>query len=115
MTKIQSANVTVMVTDMDTAIKFYTDTLGLKLKNRFGDHWADIEGPGIDIGLHPTDKDINRADNLQIGLKVPDLDQAIIELEQKGVQFKIKNDDQVRLAFFTDPDNNTLYLAQPQW
>ncbi len=113
MTEIQSANVTIMVTNMDTAINFYTETLGLTLKNRHGDHWADIEGPGIAIGLHPTDKDIYRADNLQIGLKVPNLDKAISELEQKGIQFKINNDDQVRLAFFTDPDNNTLYLVQP--
>jgi len=115
MTTIQGGNVTVMVTNMDNAVKFYTEVLGLKLKNRFGDHWADIEGPGIAIGLHPTSKDVKRGDNLQIGLKVADLDIAISALEKKGVRFKINNDDQVRLAFFTDPDKNSLYLVQPQW
>lgn len=115
MIQIQGANITVMVSDMDIAVKFYTETLGFTLKNRYGDHWADIDGPGIAIGLHPTDKDIKKGDNLQIGLKVPDLDKAISELEQKGVRFKIHQDDQVRLAFFTDPDNNMLYLAQTQW
>lgn len=112
MTDILGGNVTVMVTDMDKAIKFYTDILGLKLINRYGDHWADIEGPGIAIGLHPTTKVINRGDNLQIGLKVPDLDKAVSELEKMGVQFKINDDDQVRLASFNDPDHNILYLVQ---
>jgi catechol 2,3-dioxygenase-like lactoylglutathione lyase family enzyme len=114
MIDIISCNVTVMISSMDKSIKFYTDVLGLKLKNRFGDHWADIEGPGIAIGLHPTLKDLTRQDNLQIGLKVPDLDRAILYLEENGVQVKKDNDDQVKIAFFADPDNNTLYLVQQQ-
>ncbi|MBX2911920.1 MAG: VOC family protein [Cyclobacteriaceae bacterium] len=115
MIPIQGGNVTVMVANMDRAIKFYTETLGLKLANRYGDHWADIEAPGIAIGLYPTASHANKGDNLQIGLKVPDLDKAISMLERKGLHFNIHNDGQVRLAFFTDPDGNTLYLAQPQW
>ena len=58
MTNIQDCNVTVMVSNMDNAIKFYSETLGFKLKARYGDHWADIEGPGIAIGLHPASKDV---------------------------------------------------------
>lgn len=115
MAQILGCNVTVMVTHLDTAVKFYTDLLGLTLKNRYGDHWADIEGPGINIGLHPTNKKINRGDNLQIALRVLDLDKAISEFELKGIRFKIMDDDKVRIAFFSDPDNNTLYLVQTQW
>ena len=36
-------NVTVYVSNMDRAVRFYSDTLGLKLAYRFGDHWASIE------------------------------------------------------------------------
>jgi catechol 2,3-dioxygenase-like lactoylglutathione lyase family enzyme len=115
MTDILGGNVTVMVTNMDTAINFYTEVLGLKLKNRYGDHWADIKGPGISIGLHPADKDIKIGDNLQIGFQVADLDKTVAALEKKGIQCKVRSDGQVRLAFFTDPDDNTLYLAQSQW
>lgn len=114
MVNIQAANITIMVSDMDAAVKFYTEILGLKLKNRYGNHWADIEGPGISIGLHPKSKDIKTGDNLQIGLNVNDLDEAVKALEEKGVQCKVHGDDQVRLAFFTDPDGNTLYLVQAQ-
>ena len=115
MTNIQSCNVTVMVTNMDNAIKFYTETLGFKLKNRYGDHWADIEGPGIAIGLHPASKDVKTGDNLSLGLRVKDLHETIEALELKGVKFKLHDDNQVKLAYFTDPDSNSLYLAQPEW
>src|SRR5215831_5142587 len=52
-----SGNVTVYVTNMDRAVRFYTDVLGLKLAYRFGDHWASVElGKGLTIGLHPTNE-----------------------------------------------------------
>jgi len=51
----RSGNVTIYVTNMDRAVRFYTETLGLKLAYRFGDHWASVEcGKGLTIGLHPT-------------------------------------------------------------
>ena len=115
MLNIQAANVTVMVTNLDNAIKFYTEILGMTLKNRYGQHWADLEGYGLAIGLHLTDRKMKRADNLQIGLKVPDIDKAIIALAQNGVHVKKNNEDQVKLASFMDPDNNTLYLVRSDW
>jgi predicted enzyme related to lactoylglutathione lyase len=30
---------TVFVSDMDRAVRFYTETLALKLEYRFGNHW----------------------------------------------------------------------------
>jgi len=50
-----SGNVTVYVSNMDRAVRFYTEVLGLKLAYRFGDHWASVEvGRGLTIGLHPA-------------------------------------------------------------
>src|ERR1043165_7661339 len=50
-----SGNVTVYVSNMDRAVKFYSETLGLKLAYRFGDNWASVEaGRGLTIGLHPA-------------------------------------------------------------
>src|SRR5262245_45966182 len=61
---ISGGNTTIYVSNMDAAVRFYTQSLGLKLTNRFGDHWATVEaGPsywttdevmaGLVIGLHP--------------------------------------------------------------
>jgi len=114
MIDIRGCNVTIMVSDMDTAIKFYTEILGLTLKNRYGAHWADIVGPGITIGLHPSDQEISRSDNLQIGLSVSNLEQAIEKLENTGIKFKKSEGDNVQLSTFQDPDGNTLYLIQTE-
>ena len=59
-----NGNVTVYVSDMDAAIRFFTNALGLTLTNRFGRQWATIHagpsywttdeaGAGLIIGLHP--------------------------------------------------------------
>ena len=114
MPQFVSSNVTVMISNMDRSLAFYTETLGLKLKTRHGEHWAEVEGPGITLGLHPSSK-INVGDNLSIALSVKDLDGAMAELEKKGVKFNLYKDDMVTLAFFNDPDGNTLYLAPAQW
>ncbi len=110
-----SSNLTIMVSDMDAAITFYTETLGFALKSRYGNHWADIEGPGITIGVHPKGNAVTTGNNLQIGLGVADLEAAIQELSQKGIECQRQNDGEVHLAPFQDPDGNTLYLVQPQW
>jgi catechol 2,3-dioxygenase-like lactoylglutathione lyase family enzyme len=51
---ITDANVTVIVSDMDKAIKFYTEILGLKLISRSttGFDFAVIQAPGLTIGLN---------------------------------------------------------------
>jgi predicted enzyme related to lactoylglutathione lyase len=113
--EIESCNVTIMVSDMDKAILFYTETLGMKLENRYGNHWADIEGPGISIGLHPNSASVTRGNNLQIGLRVDDIEKAIASLQKNGVQVNSKDEEQVRLASFTDPDGNVLFLVEPKW
>jgi catechol 2,3-dioxygenase-like lactoylglutathione lyase family enzyme len=60
---ISGGNATVYVSNMDAAVQFYTETLGLTLTNRFGNHWATLETgtcfwthgeAGLTIGLHPA-------------------------------------------------------------
>ena len=40
---IHGGHATVYVSNMDSAIRFYTEILGLKLTNRFGNHWATVK------------------------------------------------------------------------
>jgi len=116
---IKEANVTLMVNDMGRAVKFYTDVLGLKLKSRYGDNFAQVEAPGTIIALHPSTKEgpnLGSSESISIGFAVSDLDKERAELEDKGVKFlRTADDTQVRLAFFADPDGNPLYLSQSKW
>jgi catechol 2,3-dioxygenase-like lactoylglutathione lyase family enzyme len=110
--KYTGSNVTVMVSSMAKAVKFYTETLGLKLKVRVSSHWAEITAPGITIGLHPKvkNKKFTNGDAVAIGLEVDDIETAISDLQQKGIEFEIQKDSFVHLAYFNDIDNNILYL-----
>ena len=40
---ISGGNATIYVSNMDAAVRFYTEVLGLKLTNRFGNHWATVQ------------------------------------------------------------------------
>jgi catechol 2,3-dioxygenase-like lactoylglutathione lyase family enzyme len=116
---IKEANMTLMVSNIERSIRFYTEVLGLKLKARYGDQFAQIEAPGSIIALHPSSEkgpQPGKSESLSIGFAVDRLELAVEELKSKGVVFsRISDDVQVRLAFFTDPDGNPLYLSQTKW
>ena len=116
---IIEANTTLMVSDMERAVRFYTDILGLKLKARYGGQFAQVEAPGIIVALHHATKggpQPGGSEGISIGFSVDNLDETMVELKGKGVQFSRTADDkQVRLAFFADPDGNPLYLSQSKW
>jgi catechol 2,3-dioxygenase-like lactoylglutathione lyase family enzyme len=110
-----SGNTTVMVKDFARAFRFYAETLGLDVKLRAADDWAEMTAPGLTIGLHAAThgEPTGGAPGVSIGLQVANLDDAMGELKAKGVQFaRVIDADQRRFAYFTDPDGTWLYLAQ---
>jgi catechol 2,3-dioxygenase-like lactoylglutathione lyase family enzyme len=118
----RSGNVTIYVTDMDRAVRFYQETLGLKLAYRFGDHWASIEvGKGLTIGLHPTREAVpagERKGSPALGLELTgSISEAMKTLEARGVSFEGVADEGKagKFAHFHDPDGNQLYLAELNW
>ena len=115
-----SGNVTIYVANMDRAVRFYTETLGLKLAYRFGDHWASVElGKGLTIGLHPSSAESPKGrGGVAIGLELSgSLDDAMRQLEAKGVRFgRVSSEAKAgKFAEFEDPDGNLLYLAELDW
>src|SRR5579864_8763276 len=67
------AVVTIFVSNMDRAVRFYTEVLGMKLAYRFGDDWASVEvGKGLTIGLHPASGEMpaGRKGSMAIGLEL---------------------------------------------
>ena len=116
---IKSGIPNIFVSDIDRAIKFYTDVLGMKLIMNAGGHYAQVAaGGGLVLGLHPASPHAPKPGtrgSISIGF-APDrpLDQAVAELTQRGVAFRgpIVDDPPVRLADFGDPDGNDLYLVE---
>src|ERR1700683_1243271 len=90
---ITGGNATVFVSNMDRAVQFYTEVLGLKLTNRFGDSWATVDaGKGLTIGLHPASPKYpapGTKGGIVLGMEVEGaIDKVVASLGKKGVQFK---------------------------
>lgn len=116
---ISGGSPTVFVSDMNRAVRFYNETLGLKIAYRAGDHFCMIDaGQGFQIGLHPPATNAAAPGTngaVQIGLNVTKpIEEATAALESRGVKFHgpIVDDKAVKLAFFNDPDGNVLYLCE---
>jgi catechol 2,3-dioxygenase-like lactoylglutathione lyase family enzyme len=115
---ITGAIPTIYVSNMDVAVRFYTEALGLKLLERYGNHWASVDGgQGLAIGLHPASAEnpAGRVGSMTIGFRTSaPIDETVATLKGRGVVFRgdIVDDKQVFIAHFEDPDGNRLYLAE---
>jgi predicted enzyme related to lactoylglutathione lyase len=114
---ITGGNATVFVSNMDRAVQFYTQVLGLKLTNRFGDHWATVDaGKGLTIGLHPASDKYpapGTKGGMMLGMEVQGAIEKVVDtLSKKGVQFKgsIVRDQAGNFVHLEDPDGNEIYL-----
>ena len=101
-----------MISDMDQAIDFYVNTLGLELINRYGNHYAELDANGFMVALHPTTNNVTVGNSVSIGLGVFNFDETIKLLENKGITFSFEQGGYIRLAHFVDPDGNSLFLAE---
>ena len=114
---ISGGNATVFVSNMDRAVQFYTETLGLKLTNRFGNDWVTVEaGKGLTIGLHPSSPKYPAPGTkgaTMIGLEIDEpIDGVVARLSKKGVQLKssIVRSESGNFAHLEDPDGNEIFL-----
>jgi catechol 2,3-dioxygenase len=115
---ISGGNATIYVSNMDAAVRFYTEVLGLRLSNRFGDNWATVEaGPTLTIGLHPTSAQ-NPAPgtkgSVMLGLEVDEpIERVVARLAEKGVRMTgeiIRQEHVGNFAAIEDLDGNPIYL-----
>lgn len=108
-----AANVTIVVRDLDMAIEFYRDVLGLALTNRYQNHWAELRGPDLLIGLRPAGENKTESGgNLSIGFGTMVFDQDVMMLEEKGIRLDVTQDVVSRMAYFNDPDGTPLYVRE---
>jgi predicted enzyme related to lactoylglutathione lyase len=113
--------VNVFVADLERAVVFYRDTLGLPLQfqdEKFG--YASFAPEGVRLGIARVDPKAPEFPSLVgrhtgVGLGVSDLDAAHRQLAAKGVRFTMVPTRQPwggYMATFADPDGNVFYLDQ---
>ena len=86
---IKNANVTVIVSNIDKAISFYTAILSLKLDLKINNQYAVLKTEGLTRGLNPIQHGLEPGNckSLSIGFLIDDLDQTISDLKSKGIIF----------------------------
>ncbi|MFZ0091311.1 MAG: VOC family protein [Solirubrobacteraceae bacterium] len=104
------------VTDLERAVEFYTERLGLD-GHRHGDNWAEVDANGLRIGLNANRSERPEGDGGAVVAFQPEggLEQAVDELGGRGVEFagEITEHPWGRIATFKDPDGNDLQLYEP--
>jgi glyoxylase I family protein len=107
-------HVAINVSDLDAALAFYVDVLGLTLRTDRPE--LDIRGSWLDAGgeqVHLVERDPPAFEGQHFALLVEDLDGVIDELRGRGV--KVTDAVAVgtaRQAFLRDPAGNRLELHQ---
>lgn len=121
---ISGGNATINVANLEKAIDFYTRVLGLKLLRRYDDSFATIDaGNGLVLGLSPAPHVLpgmaaaGQAGSISVGLEVTlPLEAVVQKLKRHDVTIAgdIVEDRAApaRRLFITDPDGNSLYLAE---
>jgi lactoylglutathione lyase len=100
------------VADMDRAVKFYRDVLGLPLKFE-SPGWSEFMTGETTLALHPASQK-NPAGAVELGFTVPDIQNFHQEMGAKGVQFSMpptKQDYGGLLAQFVDSEGGHCSLA----
>ena len=103
------------VTDMGRSVRFYEGQLGLALRVRHGDEWAELRAGAIHIGLHGARGERDVPHGGTAVFSVDDLDLAKTALEQRGVAFEQHLGEVpgiARYASFADPDGNSMQLIE---
>jgi catechol 2,3-dioxygenase-like lactoylglutathione lyase family enzyme len=113
--------VRVWVTDFDRAVRFYTDTLGMKLAYRSDElGWAQLATAGAELALERDRGESDAGEEYLVGrfvgvsLAVDDIEKRYETLRARGVEF-LRPPEKMPwggvLAHLRDPDGNVLTLV----
>ncbi len=101
--------------DIEKAVEFYSETLGLPLSVYIKDrHFAEVETGNLTISIfEPEAMGMEFHPNPNpLALRVEDMEQARATLQERGVTFAADTLDTgvCHMGFFADPDGNALML-----
>jgi predicted enzyme related to lactoylglutathione lyase len=102
--------------DMDRAVAFYQDVVGLRLVRREADQWAQFDAGPVQFALHGhIEGNPVATGGATAVFRVDDLDTAVRSLQGKGVVFGDHIGEvagYARFRSFLDPDGNTVQLIE---
>jgi len=101
------------VSDMDAAVAFYRDKLGLEVEEHDGD-WSEVSAGGERIGLNGSESPAGTGGAV-VAFSVDDLDGTLEQLKGNGVEFVggVSEHPWGRIAPFKDLDGNDLQVYEP--
>jgi len=99
------------VTDMDAAIAFYRDTLGLPMVSHEYVARFDLDGVLIELVPRPPGSVVPGSGNARLCFSVASLQETLDQMHARGIPTStIKDKKGGKLAYFRDPDGNELCL-----
>lgn len=105
--------VSYQVSDLDRAIGFYRDTLGVPLDYVFENFWAELSAGQVTIALTtPQQGQQVQPGGAAVALAVEDVAAAVAELRDEGVPILLEPQETpvCHFAMISDPDGNPLWL-----
>ncbi len=112
---IKESNITVNVKGLSKSILFY-ESIGLTVKQRWGDFYAQMTAPGITIGLHPSIESNlpGNSGNVSIGFTVDNFEEAKTFLRDKNIEVTSRQEEGGQFLHFKDLDGISLYFIKPK-
>jgi predicted enzyme related to lactoylglutathione lyase len=103
------------VCNMERAVAFYGDTLGLELVRREGNDWAEFNAGAINLSLSGELAVAPQKGGATVVLRTAEMDAMAARLKEAGtVVGTVEDLGGARMLDIYDPDGNQLVLLEPQ-
>jgi catechol 2,3-dioxygenase-like lactoylglutathione lyase family enzyme len=101
------------VTDMQRAVAFYRDGLGLRADGLSSDFWVEFDVPGTTFGIGNFEQVGTPGTAQSLAIEVGDIAAARQELHGRGLEASEPHElTNCWISLLKDPDGNTVWLHQ---
>lgn len=100
--------------NMEQSVRFYTEVLGLTLKNRHGIDWAEYDVGGVDLAIAGELARKPEQGGATVVLRTADMDALVAALDAADMRHEpVDESGGAKMLSFEDPDRNRLFAVQP--
>lgn len=114
--RLHSVMPSVAVSDLDTALVFYTQQLGFRVTFENKDLFVIVARDGVEIGLAPAAVHYGIPGKNNLYLKVSGIETLYADLQSRGVPILHPLKDEpyhMKEFMIADPDGNTINYGEP--